>query len=134
MRTLLPNGSIAPEPFTPCRQFGYCAHCWRAGLSGREIRNGFATQIGNDNFAWFGTTHEQEQPLELPRSAACKLHRTWSTMRRCAHARVRARADHRAPGNEFDTFTDQLAAQQPVRSLISTPRQGDPLWIAIGIA
>jgi hypothetical protein len=47
---------------------------------------------------------------------------------------VCARADHRAPGNEFDTFTDQLAAQQSVRSLISTPRQGDPLWIAIGIA
>jgi hypothetical protein len=40
MRTLLPNGSIVPAPFTPCRQFRYCAHCWPAGLSGREIRNG----------------------------------------------------------------------------------------------
>ena len=133
MRTLLPNGSIAPEPFTPCRQFGYCAHCWRAGLSGREIRNGFATQIGNANLAWFGTTQSKSSRLNF-----LDLLRGNYTERgqRCGAAlhRVRARADHRSPGNEFDTFTDQPAAQQPVRSLISTPRQGDPLWMAIGIA
>jgi hypothetical protein len=63
MRTLLPNGSIAPEPFTPCRQFGHCAHCWQAGLSGREIRNRFATQIGNDNFAWVRMTHSKSSRL-----------------------------------------------------------------------
>ena len=65
MRTLLPNGSIAPEPFTLCRQFGYCAHCWRAGLNGHEIRNGSAMQIGNDNFAWFGTTQSKSSRLNF---------------------------------------------------------------------
>ena len=65
MRTLLPNGSIAPEPFTLCRPFGYCAHCWRAGLSGRDIRNGSAMQIGNDNFAWLGTTQSKSSRLNF---------------------------------------------------------------------
>ena len=68
-------------------------------------------QIGNDNFAWLGTTHsKQERPLELSRSAACELHRTWSTHAalRYMHECARSPVDHRAPGNEFDTFTARV--------------------------
>ena len=36
--------------------------------------NGVCTQIGNDNFAWFGPDQKQE-PAELPRSAACRTYR-----------------------------------------------------------
>ena len=35
---------------------------------------GVCTQIGNDNFTWFGTTESRKSP-KLPRSAACRAHR-----------------------------------------------------------
>ena len=35
---------------------------------------GVCTQIGNDDFTWFGTTESKSSP-KLPRSAACRAHR-----------------------------------------------------------
>jgi hypothetical protein len=134
MQTLLPNGSIAPEPFTPRRQFGYCAHCWRAGLSGREIRNGFDTQIDNANFTWFGTTESKSSHLNfldllcgnytdyVVNDVALRYMHECALAGRSSLAWQRVRHLHRP-----------ACSQQQVRSLISTPRQGGPLWIALGI-
>ena len=76
-------------------------------------------QIGNDNFAWLGTTQSKSSRLNFLDLPHANYTERGQRSGAALHARVRAR---------------RPSIARPATSSAPSPRQGDPLWMAIGIA